>query len=270
VGNYNLIFLNGFCDNKKKQSSFRKLTSKDGIMDAKFKALKKEIQQLKSFNRKKDILFAIVFIFLSVFFYFKHIGLKYDKIIRVQGIIVEDSNGKERILIGAPIPYAKNRARTDTLKIKETWGKKFGKNYMGWYKEYNHNANGVVILDENGWDKIIVGDPAPDPIIGKRIGSSTGIIINDKTGLERTGYGILDVNGSDRVVLGLDRDNGTEGATLSVMPDGTTGLNLNSDKQSIFIGKAAKENWNSPNKEEFHGIIIRDENKGQKIITQKN
>lgn len=205
----------------------------------------------------------------SVFSMVKTNTVKNDKIIRVQGIIVEDANGKERILIGAPVPYAVNRARTDTLKIKETWGKKFGENYMGWYKEYNHDANGIVILDENGWDKIIVGDPAPDPIIGKRIGNSTGIIINDKTGLERTGYGIPDVEGNDRVVLGLDRSNGTEGATLSVMPDGTTGLNLNSDEQSIFIGKAAKGNWNSPDKEEFHGIIIRDKNKGEKIIAQK-
>jgi hypothetical protein len=239
-------------------------------MDEKLKTLKNEIQQLKNRNKKKDILFTMLFTFLTVFLLFKLNSGKNDKIIRVQGIIVEDSNGRERILIGAPIPYAKNRARTDTSKIKETWGKKFGENYMGWYKEYNHDANGIVLLDENGWDKVIVGDPAPDPIIGKRIGNSTGIIINDKTGLERTGYGIVDVNGTDRVVLGLDRSNGTEGATLSVMPDGTTGLNLNSDKQSIFIGKAAKGNWNSPDKKEFHGIIIRDEEKGEKVITQKN
>ncbi|WP_111684373.1 hypothetical protein [Winogradskyella tangerina] len=239
-------------------------------MDEKFKTLKNEIQQLKNRNRKKDIFLSIILVSLAVFIYLKHSSLKNDKIIRVQGIIVEDVSGKERILIGAPIPYAKNRARTDTLKIKETWGKKFGEKYMGWYKEYKHDANGIVILDENGWDKIIVGDPTPDPIIGKRIGNSTGIIINDKTGLERTGYGILDVNGSDRVVLGLDKSNGTEGATLSVMPDGTTGLNLNSDKQSIFVGKAAKGNWNSPDKEEFHGIIIRDEKMGEKIISQKN
>ena len=155
-------------------------------MDEKLKTLKKEIQQLKNRNKKKDILFTILFLCLTFFSFFKLNSEKNDKIIRVQGIIVEDSHGKERILIGAPIPYAKNRARTDTLKIKETWGKKFGEKYMGWYKEYNHDANGIVILDENGWDKIIVGDPAPDPIIGKRIGSSTGIIINDKTGLERT------------------------------------------------------------------------------------
>ncbi|WP_421812200.1 hypothetical protein [Flagellimonas sp.] len=237
-------------------------------MNENFNSLKKELTQLKHRSRIKDIFFVILII--VIYFLSKQNSFRYDKIIRVQGIVVEDANGKERILIGAPIPYAKNRARTDTTKIKETWGKRFGEKYMNWYREYNHEANGMVILDENGWDKVIVGDPAPDPIIGKRIGNSTGIIINDKTGLERTGYGILDVNGSDRVVLGLDNGNGTEGATLSLMPDGTTGLNLNSDNQTIFIGKAAKGNWNSPDKEEFHGIIIRDVEKGEKIITQEN
>jgi hypothetical protein len=235
-------------------------------MDENFASLKDEIQELKKQHKKKDRVFIVVLILIVAFLLFKQNDLKKEKIIRVQGIIVEDHNGKERILIGAPIPFAENRARTDTAKIKETWGKRLGSKYMDWYKEYNHEANGIVILDEQGWDKIIIGDPAPDPIIGKRIGNSTGIIINDKTGLERTGYGILDVNGKDRVVLGLDKSNGTEGATLSVMPDGTTGLNLNSDRQSIFIGKAAKGNWNSPNKEEFHGMILRDEKKGEKVI----
>jgi hypothetical protein len=249
---------------------FRKTTQEDSLMNENFSSLKNEIQKLKNRDKLRDIIFALGGVFLSVLFISMRNGLKNEKIIRVQGIIVEDINGNERILIGAPIPYAQNRARTDTVKIKDTWGKRLGENYMGWYKDYNHEANGIVILDENGWDKIIVGDPTPDPIIGKRIGNSTGIIINDNSGLERTGYGILDVNGSDRVVLGLDRGNGTEGATLSVMPDGTTGLNLNSDGQSIFMGKAAKGNWNSPDKQEFHGIIIRDETRVEKIISQKD
>lgn len=236
-------------------------------MNEDFKSLKKELQKLKFRTKIKDVFFTISLVILVALIALNIKESKLDKVIRVQGIIVEDQNGKERILIGAPIPYAKNRARTDTVKIKETWGKRFGKNYMNWYKDYAHHANGIVILDENGWDKVIVGDPAPDPIIGKRIGSSTGIIINDNQGLERTGYGILDVNGEDRVVLGLDKSNGTEGATISIMPDGTVGLNLNSEEQSIFLGSAKKGNWNSPNNEDFHGMIIRDKEKKEKLIT---
>ena len=231
-----------------------------------FTALHSEFQKLKFRSRIKDVLFIIAIIILAVLISNIRTS-KMDKVIRVQGIIVEDENGKERILIGAPIPYAKNRIRNDTARIKETWGKRMGGNYMNWYQDYAHHANGIIILDEEGWDKIIVGDPAPDPIFGKRIGPSTGIIINDNKGLERTGYGILNVNGEDRVVLGLDNSNGTEGATLSVMPNGTVGLYINSEQQSIFLGNAKKGNGNSPNEKDFHGIIIQDKEKRQKRIS---
>jgi len=33
-------------------------------------------------------------------------------VLRVRGLVVEDSLGRERILIGAPIPHAANRVRT--------------------------------------------------------------------------------------------------------------------------------------------------------------
>lgn len=235
-------------------------------MDNDLKALQKEIRKQKARGRIKDSLFTIAIALLAGLFLINGKSGT-DDVIRVKGIIVEDNEGRERILIGSPIPYAVNRARTDTVKISETWGKRFGEKYMEWYKGYNHQANGIVLLDENGWDKVIIGDPTPDPIIGKRIGNSTGIIINDSSGLERTGYGILDVQGEDRVVLGLDKNNGTEGLTLSVMPDGTTGLNINADGQSIFLGKAAVGNWNAPENQDFHGMIIRDNQKQDKIIT---
>ena len=230
-------------------------------------SLNHELQKLKSRSKKMSAFFFLCFAILGTLLIFNLKKSHSDKVIRVQGIIVEDSSGRERILIGTPIPFAENRARTDTSKIKETWAKRFDSRYMELYKDYAHDANGIVILDENGWDKIIVGDPAPDPIIGKRIGKSTGVIINDDQGLERTGYGILNVEGQNRVVLGLDSSNGTEGANLFVMPDGTVGLNLNATNESIFIGKAVKGNWNAPSDENFHGIIIRDEDERQKIIT---
>lgn len=36
-----------------------------------------------------------------------------DKIIKTRGIIIVDEQGRERILLGAPVPTAKNRVRTD-------------------------------------------------------------------------------------------------------------------------------------------------------------
>ena len=45
------------------------------------------------------------------------------KVLRARGLIIEDDQGSERILIGAPIPAAKNRGRTDLERVKAIWGK---------------------------------------------------------------------------------------------------------------------------------------------------
>lgn len=37
-----------------------------------------------------------------------------DQILRARGLVIVDAAGRERILIGAPIPAAANRVRTDT------------------------------------------------------------------------------------------------------------------------------------------------------------
>jgi hypothetical protein len=186
-------------------------------------------------------------------------------ILRVKGIIVIDDQGRERILIGAPLPFASNRARTDTNKIKSKWAKGMSPTYMQYYKTYQHSSNGIAILDENGWDRIVLGDPVPDPVIGHRIGPSTGMVFNDDKGLERSGYGLLNVNGQLRVVIGLDHGNGTEGAALSVLPDGSTGLYLDSKDGSIFTGSVQEGHWKSPNKKKFTGLILQDSS-GKRII----
>ena len=38
-----------------------------------------------------------------------------DELIRTKGIVIEDSQGKPRILIGAPVPFVPERIRTDTV-----------------------------------------------------------------------------------------------------------------------------------------------------------
>lgn len=59
-------------------------------------------------------------------------------LIRAKGIIIEDANGKDRILIGAPVPFSKNRVRTDTALVRKHWASQFDdpNQYMGWYKKY--------------------------------------------------------------------------------------------------------------------------------------
>lgn len=181
-----------------------------------------------------------------------------DYIIRTKGIVIEDSAGKPRILIGAPIPYVSHRIRTDENKVKELWAKKFPDDWFEVYKnEYNHETNGILILDENGHDRLVMGAPVPDLYFGKRIGPATGLIINDEKGQERTGYAILNVNGTNRVNLGLDNAKGTEGIMLTLNDDGTTGLAIRDLDQTIFLGKADSLNWFTK-EYPFNGLFVKD------------
>jgi hypothetical protein len=62
-------------------------------------------------------------------------------------------------------------------------------------------ARALIIEDEKGRDRIVMGSPVPDPKEGKRISPSTGLVINDTAGFERFGLG-LRANGS--VGMGFD------------------------------------------------------------------
>lgn len=181
---------------------------------------------------------------------------KYIDLLRTRGIVIVDKNDNERILIGAPVPYASNRIRTDTIRAKDAWGF-IHPDYMEFYKKYDHSANGILILDENGHDRIAIGNNAPDPNIGRRIAPLSGIALNDENGFERTGYGILKVNGIDRVTLGMDTNKGTEGMVLTVDDDGTTGVSIRGQKHNIFLGKADSLNWFSRNEYPFNGLLIQ-------------
>lgn len=216
-----------------------------------------ELRKLNRKLRQTNWLLLVAFMTIGLLVW---MNVSEKNILRTRGIVIEDENGNERILIGAPIPFAQNRVRTDTNIIKATWGQWMGKNYLEWYKDYAHHMNGILIMNEDGWDKIAIGDPAPDPIFGKRIGPSTGMIINDDEGQERSGYGLVDVNGELRMVLGLDNASGTEGATLAVGPDGSSHLSLNTDNQTILVGHAKPGHWLSPDSTGFGGILMKGKN----------
>ena len=128
---------------------------------------------------------------------------------------------------------------------------------MKFYKKYDHRANGILILDEKGHDRIAIGSNTPDPNIGRRIAPASGISLNDENGFERSGYAILKVNGIDRVNLGMDTNRGTEGLVLTVDDDGTTGMSIRGQEQNIFLGKADTLNWYSRNEYPFNGLLIQ-------------
>lgn len=159
-------------------------------------------------------------------------------IVRARGIIIEDAQGRERILIGAPVPYAKNRVRTDTARVRKVWSGRYPdpNQYMGFYAGYRNNTNGMIVLDERGFDRLAVGDSVPDPNIGKRIGPSDGIVINDSAGFERTGYGLLKLE-KYRVSFGIDSDRGEEGIGF-MLDDASQIVALfgKSRDRSLFLG----------------------------------
>jgi hypothetical protein len=128
-------------------------------------------------------------------------------ILRVKGLIVEDVNGRERILIGAPVPVVSGRKRQD-------------------------GTVGLLVLGENGADRVAIGAPYPDPQIQakvfNRIGRGAGLVFDDASGDERGGFGVMDNDG--RATFGLDYPHGTgEAITLAVLP-GETALSIHDSK----------------------------------------
>ena len=179
-----------------------------------------------------------------------------DGVLRVRGLVIEDDAGRARILIGAPVPEAGNRVRTDTARVREIWGPRFPETYMGYYRDYNHATNGLVILSEDGFDRLVVGDPVPDPNIGKRVGPSTGLVINDAQGFERSGLGLLDVDGHYRVVYGLDSDRGREGLALVLNDQGIVGITVGDGQDRIFLGNAPVGHGMPGLVEPFQGLLV--------------
>lgn len=62
-------------------------------------------------------------------------------------------------------------------------------------------ARGLIIVDEQSRERIVIGSPVPDPKEGKRLNPSTGMVINDINGYERFGLGLTQDN---RMGMGFD------------------------------------------------------------------
>lgn len=188
---------------------------------------------------------------------------KFD-IIRAKGIIIEDEKGKDRILIGAPIPFSKERVRTDTSLVRKFWASKiFPKNpnkFMEFYKNYYHSTNGMVIMNENGFDRVLLGDKLADANTGKRNFEAAGISWNDKFGFELGGAGVNTTeDGKSRGVIGLDDSNG-EALHLVVLEDGTKALIIGGENGRLMIGMSNENGEWFQNSEKFVGIKYFDNN----------
>jgi len=204
------------------------------------------LEQLREMeNRYKRMrLIFIGFVSLIIILFFVTGFTKSDNfdLIRTKGIIIEDENGKDRILIGAPIPYSKDRVRTDTSLVRKYFAHTINpedpNQYMEWYKNYRHKAFGMVVMNENGLDVMQLGDKLSDPNVGRRIFLPTGILLNNQKGLEVGGFGTHTFeDGRSGVALGLDDPaNGREAFHAVVLSDGTRALILKDANGKLVLG----------------------------------
>ena len=100
-------------------------------------------------------------------------------ILYTQGIVIQDQDGNPRIAMGFPVNN-ENRQRKDTI-------------------------NGLVFMDENGMDRIHLGQHGKLFLGGKyhdRLNDGWSLFFNDSKGEERSGYGFSDDDNS--VGLGMD------------------------------------------------------------------
>lgn len=191
-------------------------------------------------------------------------------IIRAKGIIIEDENGRDRVLIGAPIPHSKDRVRTDTAKVRKHFASLFKdpNEYMGWYKKYKNSSNGIVFMNDKGFDEVLVGEDLADPNVGVRMFKVSGLLVNNKEGWERIGAGVNTLeNGKTRQGFGVDDDSG-EAMHIVTLEDGSKAIILSDEKGSIKIGMAKKEGELFQNKGSFAGIKYFN-NEGKLIWEQK-
>lgn len=192
-----------------------------------------------------------------------------SKLIRTKGIIIEDSLGRDRILIGAPIPSSRYRVRTDTALVRQYWAKNYDdpNQYMEWYKNYYHSTIGMVVMNEQGFDRVLMGDKLADPNSGKRMFESSGMTWNNKEGWEMGGLGVNTAkDGKARSIMGVDDGQG-EAVHVIALEDGTKGLVIGGENGRLLIGMSKPNGAWFQNKEAFTGIKFFN-NKGQLVWEQ--
>ena len=231
--------------------------------------MEKELAQVK---RQLNWLKYYAVISSSLFMAFMMLSMsgRKNEIIRAKGIVIEDSMGRDRILIGATIPPSKDRVRTNPDKVRETWAKRFGgEKYMQNYATYEHGENGIIFLNEQGYDKLVLGENVGDPNTGKRIVKAAGFSFNDDEGFERGGLGISKTQeGKYRVVFGMDDPKVGEAMHLFLLEDGTKGMQIAYEGGRMLLGRAEPNSGFFGNKEEFAGIKI--ENKEGNVLWETN
>jgi hypothetical protein len=227
--------------------------------------LQAEVRQLSRRLRTAYMVFGALI--LAQFALFSGIGSQAGeeivdnsgKIIKTRGNIVVDEQGRERVLIGAPIPEAKRRVFTDKEKALAAWKKTLPesvKSYWDNFDELHKTSIGMLVLDENGFDRVVVGDRLPDPNTGKRIGEATGISIHDDEGFERAGFGTIKVGDRMQVGLGMDDEHG-EALNLFSAKGLGVGIRINDSKTQMIFGTLEPNQMYNKSDKPFSGYMFR-------------
>ncbi len=133
-------------------------------------------------------------------------------VLRVRGLIIEDSEGHPRILVGAPFPSVTGRKRQD------------------------EPSSAILFLDPSGSDRLLVGEGIGAQINGKIYsqqqravqGSAYGINLMDGLGNERGGFGFTaSASGGGRAVIALDRPVGDAWGAVVDDKTGWVGMMFN-------------------------------------------
>lgn len=141
-----------------------------------------------------------------------------DGILRARGLIIEDADGRARVVLGAPAPGVDGRDRAN-------------------------GANAMIFLGEDGAERVAIGDllsPQIEGQVAQRIAEGWGITIHDEKGNERGGYAYL-TNG--RVVFGMDFPGGNgEAITLAVIDGQYAAIMIGDEtgareRAGIYVGK---------------------------------
>jgi hypothetical protein len=147
--------------------------------------------------------------------------------------------------------------------VRKYWAKAYGKDadkFMEWYKNYYHGAEGIVIMNEKGFDGVLLGDKLANPNTGKRMFQSAGVLWNDKEGWELGGAGVNTTkDGNARAVIGVDDKDG-EAVHIIAPKDGTKGLVIGGENGRLMIGMSKKDGQWFQNKEAFTGVKYFDSN----------
>ncbi|HEX8287646.1 MAG TPA: hypothetical protein VF556_06625 [Pyrinomonadaceae bacterium] len=238
--------------------------------------LQNEVKTLSRRLRATYLIFGVILLAQCVLFFGTNtfadseIADSSDKIIKTRGIIVVDEQGRERVLIGAPIPQAKNRVFTDKTKALAAWKDKIpekaAQQYWDNFDKLQKASIGMLVLDENGFDRVVIGDQLPDANTGKRIGSATGITIHSDKGFERAGFGTIKVGDKFQVGLGMDAEYG-EALNLFASKELGVGLRINDSKNQLIFGSLEPNRLGNKSDQPFSGYMF---SQGNEVKYQLN